>query len=86
VQHKKRFGLGFVALLILLAPVIAQGCSLCYTQASSGTTGFVSALREAILVLMLPPIFMSAAMAWLAYRKRNHFRQDTNEGEAANFE
>src|SRR5947208_749210 len=35
-----------------------------------------------IFMLMVPPMFMSAGITWLAYRKRNQFRQDVDiEGQ-----
>jgi len=39
-------------------------------------------LRNGIFVLMVPPMFMSVGITWLAYRKRNQFRQDVDiEGQ-----
>ncbi len=55
-------------------PVVAQGCALCYTQAAASGNHFVEALQSGILALLLPPMFMSAGITWLAYRKRNQFR------------
>jgi hypothetical protein len=31
-------------------------------------------------VLMVPPMFISVGITWLAYRKRNQFRQDIDCG------
>ena len=39
-------------------------------------------LRNGILVLMIPPILISAGIAYLAYKKRKSFR---NENETQNF-
>jgi hypothetical protein len=62
--------------LLVPAPVLAQSCSLCYTQAASATARFIQALRSGILVLIIPPVFLYAGISILAYRKRRHFRQD----------
>ena len=40
--------------LVVPAPVFAQSCSLCYTQAASATARFIQALRSGILVLIIP--------------------------------
>jgi hypothetical protein len=69
-----------LALLIgvaLVAPhaASAQSCSLCYTQAAASTQRFIQALRSGILILMLPPMCLSIAIALIAYRRRNRFYQ-----------
>jgi hypothetical protein len=65
-----------VALLAGLAvPAFSQSCPLCYTQAAASGARFIAALRSGIIVLIVPPMFMSVGITWLAYRKRNQFRQ-----------
>jgi hypothetical protein len=59
----------FVALLTPQA-LFAQGCALCYTQAASSTQRFIQALRSGIIVLMVPPIFLSVMFTVMAYRRR----------------
>jgi hypothetical protein len=63
-------------LLALGFPIAAyaQGCSLCYTQAAAAGTRMIQALRSGILVLIIPPLFLSIGITVLAYRKRNQFR------------
>jgi len=36
----------------------------------------IQALRSGILLLIIPPMFMSVGITILAYRKRNQFRSD----------
>jgi hypothetical protein len=59
--------------LILAANVAAhaQSCSLCYTQASASGHRLIQGLRTGILVLIIPPMFMSVGITWLTYKKRN---------------
>ncbi len=71
-------------LLFFSAPAFSQNCALCYTQAASSGTRFVAALRSGIIVLIVPPMFMSAGITWLAYRKRNQFRIDADEDDNPN--
>ncbi|PWT93868.1 MAG: hypothetical protein C5B54_01200 [Acidobacteria bacterium] len=77
----------FIVLLTILvlsvsAPAFSQSCSLCYTQAASAGEKVIQALRNGILVLLIPPILISAGITYLAYRKRKSFR---NESETQNF-
>ena len=67
-----------VGLAILAAPLPAfpQSCSLCYTQAASAGARMIQALRSGILILIVPPTFMSVGMIFIVYRKRNQFRRD----------
>jgi hypothetical protein len=74
VTRLLRRGLGaIVSLVVLLAPqaLFAQGCALCYTQAASSTQRFIQALRSGIVILMVPPMFLSIMFTVMAYRRRN---------------
>ena len=70
-------GIVLVALAMLAAPLPAfsQSCALCYTQAASAGARMIQALRSGILILIVPPTFMSVGMIFIVYRKRNQFRQ-----------
>ena len=58
--------------LVLAANVAcAQSCALCYTQAAGAGHRMIAGLRTGILVLIVPPMFMSVGITVLAYRKRN---------------
>jgi hypothetical protein len=67
----------FPPLVALSFPIAAyaQGCSLCYTQAAAAGTRMIHALRSGILVLIIPPLFLSIGITVAAYRKRNQFRE-----------
>jgi hypothetical protein len=69
--------LSSLAVLALSAVSSAQNCALCYTQAASSGSRIIQGLRSGILVLIIPPMFMSIGITVLAYRKRNQF----NRGE-----
>ena len=67
---------GLAALVVLAAsPAFSQSCALCYTQAASAGARMIEALRSGILILIAPPTFMSVAMIFIVYRKRNQVRQ-----------
>ncbi|MFY9904136.1 MAG: hypothetical protein WBX02_15150 [Terriglobales bacterium] len=77
--------MALVALLMLAAPLPAfsQSCALCYTQAASAGTRMIQALRSGILILIVPPTFMSVCMIFIMRHKHNQFRQDDAETEGA---
>ena len=66
----KHFGLP-IALMLLSGACSAQSCALCYTQAASSGKHMIQGLKSGILVLVVPPMFMSVGITVLAYRKRN---------------
>ncbi len=70
--------LGFL-LLIASVPAWSQSCALCYTQAAQSTTRFIQALRSGILILVVPPMFMSVGFTVMAYRKRNQYHSERSE-------
>lgn len=65
--------LSSLAVLALSAVSYAQNCALCYTQAAGAGSRIIQGLRSGILVLIIPPMFMSIGITVLAYRKRNQF-------------
>jgi len=60
--------------LLILSAAYAQGCTLCYTQAAAAAVRMIQALRGGILVLIIPPLFLSVGITVLAYGKRHQFR------------
>lgn len=61
----------------------AQSCALCYTQAANAGQRLIQGLRTGILVLIVPPMFMSVGITWLAYKKRNR-TNSVQESEKSN--
>jgi hypothetical protein len=71
-----------VAALAFPALSHAQSCALCYTQAASSGSRIIQALRSGILMLVIPPAFLSVGITWLAYRKRNQFTNPERSAES----
>ncbi len=69
---------GVFGSFLLLVPTwaLGQGCALCYTQAASSGARMIEALRSGILLLVVPPTLMSLGVIFVAYAKRNQYRQD----------
>ena len=64
--------LGLSLLLVSLDPsAAAQGCAMCYQNASATGPQGAQALRHGILILMLPTLSLFAGIFALIYRRRN---------------
>src|ERR1700760_2583504 len=74
-----------VCVLAVLSPriLVAQGCALCYTQAAGSTQRFIQALRSGILILIVPPMFLSGMFTVMAYPRRNSYNEDAASTEFA---
>lgn len=70
--------------LALNAAGYAQSCALCYTQAAGAGQRFIQGLRTGILVLIVPPMFMSVGITWLAYSKRNKTNDHDSDHDSDN--
>jgi len=71
LARRAKLALTGAVVLALNAACYAQSCALCYTQAAGAGHRFIQGLRTGILVLIVPPMFMSVGITVLAYRKRN---------------
>ena len=73
LQFIPRAKVALTGALILAANAAcySQSCALCYTQAAGSGHRFIQALKTGILVLIVPPMFMSVGITVLAYKKRN---------------
>jgi hypothetical protein len=73
-----------VALILLTTPltVVAQSCALRYTQAASAGARMIQALRSGILILIIPPTFMSVGMIFIVRHKRNQFKRSEAADES----
>ena len=64
-------------MLVLASPgaLYAQGCAMCYQSAAASGPRSIQALKSGILILMLPPVLITAVIAYLAYRKRDKYNE-----------
>jgi energy-coupling factor transporter transmembrane protein EcfT len=74
--------LALVALLFLTPPLFSQSCALCYTQAASSGSHVIQALRSGILILIIPPTFMTVGLIFIVHRKSTQVRRtDANDAQ-----
>ncbi len=52
----------------------AENCPFCYSKAMSTGSSILQAFRQGIVILMVPPFFLSLTIFVTAYRRRNSFR------------
>ena len=84
IQLGNRFRLSGMMLVVLALPRLAfsQGCALCYTQAANSGARMIQALRNGIVILIVPPLSMCLAAMVLVYRRRNQFRRAETHTES----
>lgn len=64
--------LAIAALALPFAPsASAQGCAMCYQNASASGAQGAQALRHGILILLFPTLTLFAGIFGLIYRRRN---------------
>ena len=82
----RRAKVALTAALVLAANAAcyAQSCALCYTQAAGAGHRFIQGLKTGILVLIVPPMFMSVGITVLAYKKRNRTNEQKNSDKSDN--
>lgn len=85
MASRGKAALAAVFVLAANAAGYAQSCALCYTQAAGAGHRFIQGLRTGILVLIVPPMFMSVGITVLAYKKRNR-TNDVSEAKKSAYD
>ena len=54
----------------LMSPTAAaaQGCAMCYQSASAAKQAGIQALENGVLILLVPPLLIFAAIIWRTFR------------------
>lgn len=77
IRTRRFFELLFGAMTLLAGTMIsapaafAQGCALCYNDASATGPHAEAALRHGILILLIPPMLIFSGLFVMLYRRRN---------------
>jgi len=75
---KKRCSIAALALAMWAMPGFAQGCAMCYANATGATKDGQKAISRGVIVLLIPPLsFMSlgVGLAFRYGRRRDQERQ-----------
>ncbi len=63
---------------VVLSPsfLYAQSCVMCYQSAAASGPRTIHALKAGILILMFPPVLITAGIVYLAYSRRDKFNEN----------
>jgi hypothetical protein len=63
---------------VVLSPsaLYAQSCVMCYQSAAASGPRTIHALKAGILILMFPPVLITAVIVYLAYSRRDKFNEN----------
>lgn len=78
-----------VVALAAASPAHAQGCALCYNTAAAAKASGIRALKNGILILLVPPLVICSGIIVLGIRARNRFNEPegwSHEEEACRLE
>ena len=75
---KQRLLLLGAALVLWTAPAFAQGCAMCYANATGATKDGQKAISRGVVVLLIPPLaFMSLGVGWaFRYGRKRDLERD----------
>jgi hypothetical protein len=67
-----------VILLLWAAPVLAQGCAMCYSSAQAAPKEGQRAINRGVIVILIPPVGFMTLGIWMAqrYARKRDLEQD----------
>ena len=65
------------------APVLAQGCAMCYSTAQATSADGQRTINKAVLVLLIPPAGFMTLGIWMANRYAH--KRDLEQRESSEF-
>jgi hypothetical protein len=65
-----------VAAVFSPSALFAQSCVMCYQSAAASGPRTIHALKAGILILMFPPVLITAGIVYLAYSRREKFNDN----------
>ncbi|MGA7854619.1 MAG: hypothetical protein WCA15_14935 [Candidatus Acidiferrales bacterium] len=65
-----------VAAILSPSALYAQSCVMCYQSAAASGPRTIHALKAGILILMFPPVLITAGIVYLAYSRREKFNDN----------
>jgi hypothetical protein len=71
-----------LAAISMPLPAFSQNCALCYTQAASTGARMIQALKNGILILVIPPTLGSIGMIFVMRHKDNQTRRSGGADES----
>jgi hypothetical protein len=75
-MQRLKFAAACIAAVFSPSALYAQSCVMCYQSAAASGPRTIHALKAGILILMFPPILITAGIVYLAYSRREKFNDD----------
>jgi hypothetical protein len=72
--------LGLFCMGVFAVPAFSQSCALCYTQAALSGAKMIEALKNGILILVIPPTLGSIGMIFVLRRRHGQIRRPDDMG------
>lgn len=73
---KLKLAAAAVAAVLSPSALYAQSCVMCYQSAAASGPRTIHALKAGILILMFPPVLITAGIVYLAYSRREKFNDN----------
>ncbi|MFZ3333975.1 MAG: hypothetical protein WA197_25315 [Candidatus Acidiferrales bacterium] len=74
--RKLKLAAAGVAAVLSPSALYAQSCVMCYQSAAASGPRTIHALKAGILILMFPPVLITAGIVYLAYSRREKFNEN----------
>jgi hypothetical protein len=74
--ERLKFAAACVAAVFSPSALYAQSCVMCYQSAAASGPRTIHALKAGILILMVPPVLITAGIVYLAYSRREKFNDN----------
>ncbi|MFZ0582477.1 MAG: hypothetical protein WAN72_14880 [Candidatus Acidiferrales bacterium] len=74
--RKLKLAVAVAAAVLSPSALYAQSCVMCYQSAAASGPRTIHALKAGILILMFPPVLITAGIVYLAYSRREKFNEN----------
>lgn len=74
--RKLKLAAACAAAIFSPSALFAQSCVMCYQSAAASGPRTIHALKAGILILMFPPVVITAGIVYLAYSRREKFNEN----------
>lgn len=74
--RKLKLAVAVAAAVLSASALYAQSCVMCYQSAAASGPRTIHALKAGILILMFPPVLITAGIVYLAYSRREKFNEN----------
>jgi hypothetical protein len=77
---RRKLAILTIILVAWTAPVLAQGCAMCYSSAQATPKEGQRAINRGVMVILIPPVGFMTLGIWMAQRYAR--KRDLEQGES----